>query len=193
MRFTQVDKEAWVENCVECHVAMRPVDPEGEQIYGLVESFPIAVIQSERAKINFDNWVANPVIQGTPLHWYCESCKTVWGAVFGAWTKSTWQGEVTPLPPTYISPSGVERVINYNPQFEGASMCPHCHTWRHVINTEVRGIGADQTITRTHFCIECKATQDITSPSPEKQVNEFIKENMTTEGLVGDRNPAKLM
>jgi hypothetical protein len=193
MRFTKIDSDSWVENCIECHCAMRPVDSEGEQIFGVVESFPQDVIQSERAQVNFDNWKANPILQGNPLFWCCESCNKVWGSVFGWWVKSTWQGEITPLPRTYISASGVERLVDYAIPFEGASMCPHCHTWRHIVNTDIRGIGVEQTITRTHFCVECKSTQDITSPSPEKLADEFIKENMTMEGLVGERNPAKLM
>ena len=192
MKFTKVDKEAWVENCVVCHVAMRPVDSQGEIIFGLASSFPCQILHSVRAKENFDTWSKNPVLLGTPIHWFCETCQTVWGVVFGEWTKSTWQGEIEELAPTRISPSGVERVIDYSPPFTGASMCPDCHTWRHIINTEIRGLEEDQVITRTHFCVECKTTQDIVSLSPRELREKFMQNSMSLEGLVGERSPAKL-
>jgi hypothetical protein len=190
MRFVQVDRDQWVENCTLCHVAMKPIDSGGQTFLGVVESFPQGVLLSERAQLNFQNWECNPIIQ--PPYWFCESCKTVWGVVFGWWTKTQFKGEIEALPATYMSASGVERLVDYTPPFKGASMCPHCHTWRHIVDTVVQGIGDDQEITNTHFCIECKSTQDIITPSKKKQRDNFVTENMTLEGLVGDRSPVKL-
>lgn len=197
MRFVALNKkEDWAENCVLHHGPMRPAEKGlNDEVLGVVDSFPQQILQSERAKINFANWTQNPVVQPNPYFWYCDVCKVLYGVVLGEWIRTQWNKEIEPL--IEVATQNVtDKIIDRTPPFKGATMCPHCHSWRHIIHTEVNGTGEHMHITQIHYCINCKGTDKIvtgSSQSIQKQiVNDFMKDNMTLEGLIGERNPIKL-
>jgi ssDNA-binding Zn-finger/Zn-ribbon topoisomerase 1 len=116
----------WMENCMDCHIPMRKVMREAEDIImGKPETYKWRPLPN-----GFSVWSKNPIITGNDL-WFCEGCKSLWAAAQGHWAKATFNGSEILNPEEILPPLEIDLKSDAGPQpFPESTRCPECHSWR---------------------------------------------------------------
>jgi hypothetical protein len=116
----------WVENCIDCHVPMRKVFRDMDDIVmGLPETFRWRPLPR-----TFTEWEKNPIITGNDF-WYCEECKSLWASAQGHWVKAIWNGKEITEPEIIMQPIQVDPKETVGPKpYPEATLCHECYIWR---------------------------------------------------------------
>jgi len=178
----------WVENCVEHRIPMEKVLPEQNEVVlaskeWIQDHYPVSMIQ-DRDKEKWEQYLFHPLMNGQL--WYCNDCHAVWGVGFkGVWVKSDWQGDIERRFDQPHPISTEMKLQRSTPPYPGATKCPHCHTWREVLTTEVIGNGIDRQIKQTVWCVKCQGSDVIVKSQPSDVIPEnSILERVSLEDLV---------
>lgn len=191
----EVAKTIWLENCMNCRIAMLPVNKDAQDIL-------VANVRSIRWRPlpitdEFEAWYTkpNPRVEGISELWHCPECNGIWVAVFGLWCSVNIYNDIdnmlvqtTEIAPALI-PANVYRpeplIIDRTKPFEDALMCSECHKWRVVLHTDVLLKDGINYEIKRHTCPSCGSTEVITKEQKVFPDTTFVKRDIDPEDLMG--------